>query len=558
MIPMSCNSLPLKKHKPLDEVWVWLCAAGLTVALVMIIGLLGLVVQRGLNVFWPKSVAVIKLADNQSDAAGAQRTIGGIIHGSRATAAARSQGRKGEREWFIQMGNRERYGVSFRYIPFSDVAAMEFPSDAIVVERTEYGPAIGLPVEVSEQGAAPIPADSPEFGRHLNAVLENVRALRRSIRHLEKDVIGKINFQMEKIRLQTQEITGHPSKPEKRVRLVQQREALERQYAQAAQEVQRLREELRQIGRLRLRLFDGNIVELPLGDLWYAHFPNRMSRTQKWAFFVRSLVRFVTDEPREANTEGGIFPALFGTFCMTLLMSIAVLPFGVLAAIYLREYARPGLLLRLVQISVHNLAGVPSIVFGVFGLGFFVYTVGGVIDHLFYSAALPTPTFGTGGILWASLTLALLTVPVVIVATEEGLAAVPRNWRDGSVALGATKWQTIHRVVLPAAAPGIMTGLILAMARGAGEVAPLMLVGVVKLAPSLPVDGQFPFIHLDRKFMHLAFHIYDLGFQSPDSDAAQPMVFATTLALILLVLVLNLGALIVREKMRRKYAFAAF
>jgi phosphate transport system permease protein len=273
---------------------------------------------------------------------------------------------------------------------------------------------------------------------------------------------------------------------------------------------------------------------------------------------ARNAWVFLSREPREANTEGGVFPAIFGTFVMTVLMSVAVTPFGVVAAVYLREYAKQGLVVRAVRIAVNNLAGVPSIVFGVFGLGFFVYMVGSTIDELFFAEVLPTPTFGTGGVLWASLTLALMTVPVVIVATEEALAAVPRGMREGSLACGASKWQTMQRIVLPAAAPGILTGLILAMARGAGEVAPLMLVGVVKLAPSLPIDALFPFLHLERKFMHLGFHIYDLGFQSPDSEAAKPMVFATTLLLIGLVMLLNLGAIFLREKLRRKYATGAF
>jgi phosphate transport system permease protein len=245
---------------------------------------------------------------------------------------------------------------------------------------------------------------------------------------------------------------------------------------------------------------------------------------------------------------------------MTLIMSVLVMPFGVLAAIYLREYAKQGALVRAVRIAVNNLAGVPSIVYGIFGLGFFVYLVGGTIDQIFYPQALAsnTPTFGTGGILWASFTLALMTVPVVIVATEEALASVSRGVREGSLACGASKWQTIQRVVLPASAPGILTGLILAMARGAGEVAPLMLVGVVALAPNLPLDTTFPFIHLERKFMHLGFHIYDLGFQSPDSEAAKPMVFATTLVLITLVVLLNIVAIRLRNRLRKKYAAAKF
>jgi phosphate transport system permease protein len=238
-------------------------------------------------------------------------------------------------------------------------------------------------------------------------------------------------------------------------------------------------------------------------------------------------------------------------------MSIVVTPLGVLAAFYLREYARQGAFVSAVRIAVNNLAGVPSIVFGVFGVGFFIYRVGGSIDRLFFSEALPSPTFGTGGILWASLTLALLTVPVVIVATEEGLAAIPGGMREASLALSATKLETTLRVVLPAVTPSILTGLILAMARAAGEVAPLMITGVVKLAPSLPVDSTWPFLHLDRKFMHLGFHIYDVGFQSPNVDAARPMVFATTLLLLGLVVVLNLFATALRNRLRRRYRMAA-
>jgi phosphate transport system permease protein len=186
-----------------------------------------------------------------------------------------------------------------------------------------------------------------------------------------------------------------------------------------------------------------------------------------------------------------------------------------------------------------------------------LYGIGGLIDNVFYSDALPSPTFGTGGILWASLTLALLTVPVVIVATEEGLAAVPKNIKDGSLALGATKFETVWKVILPSALPAILTGLILAIARATGEVAPLMITGVVKLAPDLPIDGNFPFVHLERKFMHLGFHIYDVGFQSPNVEAAIPMVYTTALLLILIVVVLNLTAILIRNKLKKKYVSSA-
>jgi phosphate transport system permease protein len=241
-----------------------------------------------------------------------------------------------------------------------------------------------------------------------------------------------------------------------------------------------------------------------------------------------------------------------------VIMSLVVTPLGVVAAFFLREYAKQGPFVSAVRIAVNNLAGVPSIVFGVFGIGFFIYFVGGSIDRFFFPEVLPTPTYGTGGILWASLTLALLTVPVVIVATEEGLAAIPGGTREASLALGATKFETTWRVVLPAVMPSILTGLILAMARAAGEVAPLMITGVVKLAPALPLDGFFPFFHLERKFMHLGFHIYDVGFQSPNVDAARPMVFTTALLLLLVVLVLNLTAIVIRNRLRKKFAGVSF
>jgi len=310
-------------------------------------------------------------------------------------------------------------------------------------------------------------------------------------------------------------------------------------------------------GALVMQTAAGARTDVPTAAIVRTVRPNALGVWGKLGVYASRVREFLIDDPRESNTEGGIFPAIFGTVMMVFLMSFAVLPLGVLAALYLREYARQGPLVRAVRIAVNNLAGVPSIVFGVFGLGFFVYFVGGSIDRMFFADALPTPTFGTGGILWAALTLALLTVPVVIVATEEGLAAVPRGVREGSFALGATKIETIVRDVLPAAAPGILTGMILAMARAAGEVAPLMIVGMVKLAPALPVDGTAPFVHLERKFMHLGFHIYDVGFQSPNVEATKPLVFATALLLIAVVTVMNLAAILLRNRLRRKYVTSA-
>jgi phosphate transport system permease protein len=303
---------------------------------------------------------------------------------------------------------------------------------------------------------------------------------------------------------------------------------------------------------------NGESKTVPLSGIVRLYPANALGPLGKLKVYVGRWWEFLSEEPREANTEGGVWPAIFGTAAMTLLLVIVVAPFGIITALYLREYARQGRLVSLVRISVNNLAGVPSIVYGVFGLGFFAYLIGGTIDSLFYAERLPNPTFGTGGLLWASLTLALLTVPVVIVATEEALAAVPRSMREGALACGASKWQTIRTIVLPRALPGILTGVILAMARGAGEVAPLMLVGVVKLAPELPVDGTFPFIHLERSFMHLGFHIYDVGFQSRNAEAGKPMVYMTTLLLILLVFAMNIAAILIRNRLKRRFAGSQF
>jgi len=340
--------------------------------------------------------------------------------------------------------------------------------------------------------------------------------------------------------------------PLKLAQLEEERAGLQAEYAVLQKRLAGLYQRINR-DSITLRIADGREVEIPLAKVVHAYRPNAMSLLNKLGFYFAKVGEFVSDDPREANTEGGIFPAIFGTVMMVIIMSIMVVPFGVVAAVYLREYAKQGPMTRLIRIAVNNLAGVPSIVYGVFGLGFFVYFLGGNIDQLFFPEAAPAPTFGTPGIMWASLTLALLTVPVVIVATEEGLSRIPKSIREGSLALGATKAETLWRTVLPMASPAIMTGLILAIARAAGEVAPLMLVGVVKLAPSLPLDGNYPFLHLDRKFMHLGFHIYDVGFQSPNVEAARPLVYATALLLVLVIVALNLAAIAIRNRLREKY-----
>jgi phosphate transport system permease protein len=431
-----------------------------------------------------------------------------------------------------------------------------YPEDIIALERREWGHFYGRLVNIKENGN--VIAEGDTAWNELLTRLDRSNDLIAEIKSIEKYDVGQINHDLEELRFDERRLTlagTDLSSPEGQ--LAQQEIAAGRQ--QADDEYAELRVVLDQMyseltrDSVTVELADGQQSEIALSKIVHAYMPNAMSTGEKFGHYFNEMWKFVSGEPREANTEGGIFPAIFGTVTMVLIMSVLVTPFGVVAAVYLKEYAKQGPIIRLIRIAVNNLAGVPSIVYGVFGLGFFVYFVGGSIDDLLFQARLPTPTFGSPGLMWASLTLAILTVPVVIVATEEGLSRIPRAIREGSLALGATKAETLWRTVLPMAAPAMMTGLILAVARAAGEVAPLMMVGVVKLAPALPIDTIAPYLHLDRQFMHLGFHIYDVGFQSPNVEAARPLVYATAFLLVMIIVMLNISAIAIRNRLREKY-----
>jgi len=524
-----------------------LCAAALALNVVLVLGLLGVLATGGLSAFWQGALVRLELDDGRR-ILGEVRDVEPMPASSPPTTRSR-----------LEVGNRDVTGLDFVWVDGPAITRQDRPADAVLLERLAYGNFYGFVAEIRRSGDV-LASGPEEVWRALAPLLERKRDEALTIERLERGEIGRVNHHIERLRLAIRRIESRePAGPARSARLAAL--LLEQAHAQTAYETLALRltalRETWLADTLVVETVDGVRREIPLGHVVRALRPNRMGQLDRLRLYAARVVEFVSEEPRESNTEGGIFPAIFGTVMMVFLMSFVVAPFGVLAALYLREYARQGLLVRLVRIAVNNLAGVPSIVFGVFGLGFFVYVVGGSLDRWLAPEALPTPTFGTGGILWASLTLALLTVPVVIVATEEGLAAVPRVVREGSRALGATKFETTWRVVVPAAAPGILTGLILAMARAAGEVAPLMIVGMVKLAPTLPVDGMPPFVHLERKFMHLGFHIYDLGFQSPNVEATKPLVFATALLLIAIVTLMNLAAIAVRNHLRRKYSGSA-
>ncbi len=553
---MSVKKNSVKAWVKSGSPWIWMNAGAVSIAVIMTLGLLAVIATRGLAHFWPADIVE---ADYQVPGqemkvmAGEITQIEEIPRARLAASGLPVAAEGGEfmtRELF-KVGNRDLYGADFTWVVGEWLSNLRTPQALTAFERREWGNLYGYLVNVKENGQ--LVAEGDAAWAALQERLVRVDELHAQVVRLEKKDIGRINAGLERIRLQTRKL-------ELQGKLDAQAQAdLDMDRAQWDAEYKVLETQLVELyaafnrDSATVRTADGREVELSLGKVVRAYQPNAMSPLGKLQFYGAKLWEFVSDDPREANTEGGVFPAIFGTVMMTLIMAVIVTPFGVVAAIYLREYAKQGPLTRVIRIAVNNLAGVPAIVYGVFGLGFFVYVLGGSIDRLFFPESAPAPTFGTPGLLWASLTLALLALPVVIVATEEGLARIPRALREGSLALGATKIETLWRVVLPMASPAMMTGLILAVARAAGEVAPLMLVGVVKLAPSLPLDGNYPYLHMDQKIMHLGFHIYDVGFQSPNVEAARPLVYATALLLVLVIAILNLTAVFMRNRLREKY-----
>jgi len=546
--------------------FVWLTGGGLVLCLCMVLGLIALVLYQGFGTFWPGRLVEVRLHDGRSLLGEVTRTedfspgpdvLEALPEDRREAVGRALEAREGvATRRLLRTGNFDVSGEHFYWVSDFEIASESFPGDAIMLERLSWGRFQGRPggywldgVEVASDPAAA----RERFEEEHSAV----RARWEERRSLETVEMGQVNERLEHARLALREVEiEHATGSREHTAEVARVAEIEREgtieFEGLMERIQLLRAE-NQRHELEVVTSDGVEKRIPLEEIVRLVPANELGVAGRLGVYLSRWKEFLLDEPREANSEGGVFPAIFGTVAMTLLMTLVVVPIGVLAALYLREYAKSGWVVSAVRIAINNLAGVPSIVFGVFGLGFFCYFIGGGVDDLFYRSKLPTPTFGTGGILWASLTLALLTLPVVIVATEEALAAVPNSMREGSYACGASKWQTIRRIVLPRAMPGITTGMILAMARGAGEVAPLMLVGAVKLAPELPIDSAWPFVHPERSFMHLGFHIYDLGFQSQNSEAAKPMVFTTTLLLIVIIVTLNLAAISLRARLHRRF-----
>lgn len=523
------------------EPYVLATGAALAVVLVMTLTLFGVVMSNGLGYFWPKELVKFELKDGSF-------ALGQVVQEENNPIS-------GVRRFQLKVANRDIFGQDFRWIDEKDIANRSTPAEAVLLERREHGNYFGFLNGVTAEGIT-LTAASPydqliQARRLVSGKLDDTLKIKKQM--------SELNHRAESIRLKLQklEYRGKENNSAEITELTATREKVLLEFTSLNEQATATQADIAKITAQFSDAAAGS-KDISLIEIVALQRPNSMSFFAKCGAYLERVRELLLDDPRESNTEGGLFPAIFGTVMMVLLMSVFSLPFGVIAAIYLREYAKDGLMTRMVRIAVNNLAGVPSIVYGVFGLGFFVYGIGGSLDSLFFPERLPTPTFGTGGILWSSLTLALLTVPVVIVATEESLASIPKGIREGSLALGATKFQTLTKILLPMATPGIMTGLILSMARAAGEVAPLMIVGVVKLAPTLPFDLNFPFFHMDRKFMHLGFHIYDVGFQSPNVEAAKPMVFVTTMLLLAIVIIASSAAIYLRNRMRKRYTTSTF
>jgi len=530
--------------------WIWLSAGGVSISLISVLGLLWLIASRGLSYFWPADIYQFEMFDEK----GHQSTVIGEIYDRESIPAEQlahlniklTAGQKTVERYLVKTGNRELVNLDFRWLLVPQMTSKTKPKALVVIERRTNGNFYGYVEQVILSGEI-VSQD------RMTELVDRVEAFQEEIEDLQKVDIGAINYQIERLRLKERKyrLQGELT-ADKEQSISDEVAELRNEYLVLEKQLMALREKISR-DQLTVRAMDGQVVNINFEDILKVSFNNKMTVIDKLLMFFSQIGSFVSDDPREANTEGGVFPAIFGTVLMVLLMTIIVSPLGVIAAIYLHEYAGNNALTKLLRIAVINLAGVPSIVYGVFGLGFFVYMVGGSLDQLFYAETLPSPTFGTPGVMWSAITLAILTLPVVIVSTEEGLSRIPSAMRHGSLALGATKIETLWRIILPIASPAIMTGIILAIARAAGEVAPLMLVGVVKMAPNLPLDGNFPFLHLDRKFMHLGFHIYDVGFQSPNVEAARPLVYATALLLVTIIVCLNMTAVSIRNRLREKY-----
>lgn len=496
-----------------------------TLVIVALLGLIGLVSFKALHYFWPKPVATVQF----------QQTTGSLASVYAYTTNDQRHNNLYDRIWLHMDTWSHRRNQTEQIIARQQISQISYDKGVARIDFRDGRYLFARLASLSVSGEiAPLQQLPQVRGQaaQLRARMQQLnvgelRSVNVNIAQLRNQNVAETSAAMQKLLIRFHELRGEVT-------------TIERQLAQF---------------RLNVIYADGEQESLPIAKVKEISLPNDIGLLRQVQVMLGNIAAFLTEESRDANQAGGVFPAIFGTVLMVLLMTVIVSPLGIVAAIYLTEYAPNNAIVSLIRISVSNLAAVPSVVYGVFGLGFFVYQLGGNIDALFYPERLPTATFGKPGLAWASLTMALLTLPVVIVATEEGLRRVPGGLRDASYALGATRYETIRRIVLPVASSSLMTGVILAIARGAGEVAPMLMVGAVKYAPVLPIDSEFPWLHLERQFMHLGVLIYDGAFHGQSTQQGSGIMFASCFLLLLVVILLNSIAVSVRNRLQDKYGY---
>jgi phosphate transport system permease protein len=534
------------------EPLVWVTGAALAGILALTLLLLLIVLFNGLSVFWPDPLVLVELNNGQKLLA--------------KEYESEQDSRTGTQRVKLKVANKED-GPAFRWIDLDTIRRRTMPADAFVLERETnldyHGflkqldvPDADVPLDESPPARLEqaLSAVRQAYAKRIEPLLAEEETYSRQLNRTVKYQLVDLEYQRKQL---LRELREDSEDFQKVTQQLKQIKAVETQLQEQSDRLTAERTQKETQLRRNVAVFvdsAGRERRIALLDIVRFYCPNQMGLMDKAKYYAIKVWELLTDEPREANQDGGLFPAIFGTVLLVFLMAITCFPLGVLAGIYLGEYAREGFLVRLVRIAVNNLAGIPSIVYGIFGLGFFIYLCGGTLDHWLYPARVDAgePVFGRGCVLWASLTLGLLTIPVVIVSTEEALRSIPRTMRESAFALGSTKLQTLWRVQLPMALPGIMTGFILAMARAAGEVAPLMITGAAKSAP-VPASGQFPYLHLDQQFMHLGFHVFDISCKSPNVEATKPLVYVTTLLLLSIVVVLSSSAIYLRNRMQKRF-----
>ncbi|QDU60065.1 Phosphate transport system permease protein PstA [Planctomycetes bacterium Pan216] len=549
---------------PAAEPMHWLTGGALAMVVLSVGGLLGLLLVHGLFAFWPKPIVRLSMTDgraylgevlswNASPTASARRDL---IVASRSASDPETIG-----DMILRVSNRSPSPSSsdsgIVRLPRRAIASQTIDPWAVAIDLGGNVRLFGTPTAFYEQST--LIADEPaRIWPLFETRHREVRQQRRDAQREKDNVLADVDRLLASKR---RELAAARARSQASPQAVDDaEEALAYARSESDKELDRLRERLAQVEastqryRMIVKGTDGTTWNLALVDIVRGSAPNQAGFLSAVVTSCERWKEFLTTGAGDSVQQSGIYPAIVGTLAVTMIMTVLVVPVGVMAAFFLREYTRNPTLRFCLRITIRNLAGIPSIVFGVFGLLLFCDTIGPALDALWFADSLPWPTFGKGGLLWAGCTLALLTLPVVIVSTEDAVAVVPSSVRQASYACGASQWQTIQRVILPYALPGIATGTLLAIARAAAAVAPLMLVGAVTMTHGSEGNETFSQLQLDQEFMHLGLHVYNLAFETDDHWTTRPLLYATALVLLVIVISLNMVAIALRSRWRQRLA----